>query len=184
MSGICSAHQEFVWGCPLCEAGRMVRPKVKDFQSEETHQVDYYEYFKAMSRYAEDLEARLKAEQKSVNELSLHCQDLELRIKRAEDLPERPWIHFKAEVSSEGIKIEDVDNDLGFGDKDFTVTVTRDCGPPVLYINKTFRCPVCEHEGEYQTNLEGPPERKMYCPMCLEGFLEQCAIMELVERRP
>jgi len=31
------------------------------------------------------LESQLKAEQKSVNELNLHCQDLELRLKRAEE---------------------------------------------------------------------------------------------------
>ena len=31
------------------------------------------------------LEAQLKAEQKSVNELSLHCQGLETQLKRAEE---------------------------------------------------------------------------------------------------
>ena len=49
----------------------MARPKVKDFQSEETHQVDYYEYFKAMSRYAEQIEqekAALKARLKQAEE--------------------------------------------------------------------------------------------------------------------
>jgi len=38
----------------------MKRPETKDFRNEETHVVDYYEYFRAMSRYADTLEDRLK----------------------------------------------------------------------------------------------------------------------------
>jgi len=89
----------------------------------------------------------------------------------------------KAEASEGVVRIEEVD-DLDFGSGDFTITATRDSCPPItIYINKSFRCPVCDHEGEYQINLEGPPNQKMYCPKCLEGFLAECPIMELVEEQ-
>ena len=42
-------------------------------------------YLLTLCDYALELEAQLKAEQESVNGLSLHCQDLEARIKREED---------------------------------------------------------------------------------------------------
>ena len=82
--------------------------------------------------------------------------------------------------ASSGVVIGD-GTDLDFGDKDFTVIVKKDCGPLVFYINKRFCCPTCAHEGEYQTNLEGPPKQKMYCPMCLNELLKQCPIMKLIE---
>ena len=64
----------------------MNRPETKGFRSKETHVVDYYEYFRAMSRYADTLESQLKAEQTSINKLSLNFQELEDRVKRAEKI--------------------------------------------------------------------------------------------------
>uniref|UniRef100_A0A6M3JKA7 Uncharacterized protein n=1 Tax=viral metagenome TaxID=1070528 RepID=A0A6M3JKA7_9ZZZZ len=63
----------------------MNRPETKGFRSKETHVVDYYEYFRAMSRYADTLESQLKDEKESVNELSRHCQRLEVQLEEAED---------------------------------------------------------------------------------------------------
>jgi len=61
---------------------KMNRPETKGFRSKETHVVDYYEYFRAMSRYADTLESQLKDEKESVNELSRHCQELEAVLHR------------------------------------------------------------------------------------------------------
>ena len=41
--------------------------------------------FHRVNKELSALESQIKAEQESVNELSLHCQDLELQLKRAED---------------------------------------------------------------------------------------------------
>ena len=108
MSGICSAHKEFVAGCPACKGqekeGRMERP-TEDFsqlfEDEKEHSLFLEELLKALCGdgwgdltlcgaqkkrdYTLALEARLTAEQTSVNELSLHCQDLGARLKRAEE---------------------------------------------------------------------------------------------------
>jgi len=46
----------------------------------------YWErYDAAIQSYCQALEDQFKAERESVDELSLHCQDLELRLKQAED---------------------------------------------------------------------------------------------------
>ena len=46
----------------------------------------YWErYDAAIQNYCQELEDQLKAERVSVNELSLHCQDLEARLKQAEE---------------------------------------------------------------------------------------------------
>jgi len=62
----------------------MKRPTSNDFVL--LFRTYWNSYDAAIQSYCQDLEAQLKAEQKSVNELSLHCQDLEARLKRAEGL--------------------------------------------------------------------------------------------------
>jgi hypothetical protein len=69
---------------------------------------------------------------------------------------------------SNSVNINDSDNIINFGNKDFTTTCSITMLPPTLYINKTFVCPVCNYEAEHTTNLEGDSTNSPYCPVCFK----------------
>ena len=58
----------------------MKRPNIEAWEAYECR-----DWIKDLFCWIHDLESQLKAEQESVNELSLHCQGLEDRIKGAEE---------------------------------------------------------------------------------------------------
>ena len=55
----------------------MNRPETKGFRSKETHVVDYYEYFRAMSRYADTLESQLEKAEDEFKKISYLCDKCE-----------------------------------------------------------------------------------------------------------
>lgn len=57
----------------------MERPNIEAWEAYE-----HRDWIKDLFRYIHEIEAQLKAERVSVNELSLHCQDLETRLKGTE----------------------------------------------------------------------------------------------------
>jgi len=57
----------------------MKRPNIEAWEAYECR-----DWIKDLFRYIHEIEAQLKDERVSVNELSLHCQDLEKRIDELE----------------------------------------------------------------------------------------------------
>ena len=58
------------------------------------------------------------------------------------------------------------DDNLDFGDKDFSVLGPT--GPIEFYVDKLFVCPVCGFEAQHHTNLRGEPKNSPFCPVCFK----------------
>lgn len=81
-------------------------------------------------------------------------------------------------VASKGYSVPDSD-DIDFGNKDFSITMSIPTRPITIYINKVFKCPTCGCEAEHSTNLDGEPTNKPFCPTCFRKA--NIPIMELKE---
>jgi len=88
-------HQHHEAGCPRCEAvkgGVMERPRIEQFQDEDTYRMDWVRYFESMRIYCAAIESkliesnrRLVAEEMESITLQERIDDLETKLRVAEE---------------------------------------------------------------------------------------------------